>query len=111
MQAIRQTVEVCEASWDTNQLTAARVDGLDLFNRSCMGPRAAGNPQHRVHRDVIDLGLRSVDELINFTFSRVPHLRNPRASLDESAEHCLLGDDPCVVPGVRGDRNACRQRM
>ena len=84
----------------------------DLFNRSPHeGLERLVILSTAFTRDVIDLGLRSVDELINFTFSRVPHLRNPRASLDESAEHCLLGDDPCVVPGVRGDRNACRQRM
>ena len=56
--------------------------------------------------DRVDLRLGTVDDVVDVALAlRVPHLDDPRAGFDESAQDRSLVDDLGVVPGVGGGGN------
>ena len=112
MQPVGELVEVGEPGRHTDQLAVAVVDRLDLVER-----RLHDRAQRRVVLrgslvgDAVDLGLCPVDHVVDLSLAGVPHLGDPGARVDQPTQDRLLAHDVGVVGGVRGDRDARRERV
>ncbi|CAB4937000.1 unannotated protein [freshwater metagenome] len=112
VKAVRQFVELNESGGNTDHLATAVRDRLDLVQglahdvaqRKVILARAAIG-------DVVDLGLRAVDHVVDITGSGVAHLHDSGAGLDEAAQDCLLADDAPVIAAIRGCRHHGDERV
>src|SRR5690606_27290217 len=107
VQAVGERVEVREPGGDAGHLTAAGTDGLDLVEGALHDvPERQVVLAGALLGDRVDLGLGTVDDLVDVVVGRVSHLGDARARLDQAAQHRALVDDLRVVRrvGRRGHR-------
>jgi hypothetical protein len=107
MQAVGQLVEVGEAGRHTGQTAVVGIDGLDLVER--LGHQLAQRLIVLARTpvgDAVDLGLRTVDDVIDLALADIAELGDLGARVDEPAQDRLLADDLGVVAGVGRDRHA-----
>ena len=112
VEAVREVVQLGESSGDSRHRAVAALGCLDLVDRrldghgeghEVLGDDPAGHP--------VDLRLGVVDEVDDLALAGVAHLHDPRARLDEAAQHGLLGHDGRVVARVRGGRHEAGERV
>ena len=102
VQPVRQLIQLEEPGRHTDHLVGATRSRLDLGQRLL---------EHLGEHDIVlaaallgdrvDLGLGPVDDVLDVALAlAIPHLDDPRAGLDEPAQHRSLVDDLGVVGGI-----------
>ena len=106
MQTVGERVEVGEAGGHTGHDAVVGTDRLDLVEGSGhdVGKGEVVLPR-ALFPDLVDLGLRVVDEVVDLTVPGVADLCDTGADLDQATQDRAVGDDLGVVAGVGGGRD------
>ena len=112
VQTVGQVVEVGEAGGDAVEAGLAVADRLDLVEDAVhdVGQRRVVLAGAAVG-DLVDLGLRLVDHVVDLALAGVADLHDLGAGVDQPAQDRLLAHDLGVVAGVGGDRHVGRERV
>ena len=101
VQAVGERVQIGEAGGHAHHLAATVGDRLDLGEGAVHEIAQREVVLRRAPLgDLVDLGLRPVDDVIDVALPGVAHLHDARASLDQAAQDRALLDDRGVVAGV-----------
>ena len=106
VQTVGERIQIGETGRHADHLTAAIGDRLDLGECAI----------HQVTQrqvilctaslgDLVHLGLRTVDHIVDLTLAGVPHLHDARSRLDQAAQDRPLAHDARVVLRVRRGRH------
>ena len=110
VEAVGQVVEVGEARRHAVEAGLAVADRLDLVEDAAhdVAQRRVVDGRATVG-DLVDLGLRVVDDVVDLALAGVAEGGDAGAGLDQAAQDRLVAHDLGVVAGVGRDRDVGRQ--